>query len=176
MTRRNGLHPDTILEHVGRDPAKNLGIVNPPVYHASTVIFPSLKTLLETRVDRASTRLCPMWTSGRFWSHAARQARIHSACACVRQACAVRATPCRYRRGHRNSRLSMLSSSPVQAPPRCRPRLPRPECPEMYFVAAWITTSTPCASGWKKMGDAQVLSISTVAPCFLATRVIAGTS
>ena len=54
MTRRNGLHPDTILEHVGRDPAKNFGIVNPPVYHASTVIFPSLKTLLETRVDRAS--------------------------------------------------------------------------------------------------------------------------
>jgi cystathionine beta-lyase/cystathionine gamma-synthase len=53
MTRRNGLHPDTILEHVGRDPAKNFGIVNPPVYHASTVIFPSLKTLLETRVDRA---------------------------------------------------------------------------------------------------------------------------
>ena len=54
MTRRNDLHPDTILEHVGRDPAKNFGIVNPPVYHASTVIFPSLKTLLETRVDRAS--------------------------------------------------------------------------------------------------------------------------
>jgi len=54
MTRRNGLHPDTILEHVGRDRAKNFGIVNPPVYHASTVIFPSLKTLLETRVDRAS--------------------------------------------------------------------------------------------------------------------------
>jgi len=54
MTDRNGLHLDTILEHTGRDPAKNFGIVNPPVYHASTVIFPSLKTLLETRVDRAS--------------------------------------------------------------------------------------------------------------------------
>ena len=52
MTSRNGLHLDTILEHTGRDPAKNFGIVNPPVYHASTVIFPSLKTLLETRVDR----------------------------------------------------------------------------------------------------------------------------
>lgn len=54
MTRKNDFHPDTILEQVGRDPAKNFGIVNPPVYHASTVIFPSLKTLLETRVDRAS--------------------------------------------------------------------------------------------------------------------------
>ena len=54
MTRKNGFHPDTILEQVGRDPAKNFGIVKPPVYHASTVIFPSLKTLLETRVDRAS--------------------------------------------------------------------------------------------------------------------------
>jgi cystathionine beta-lyase len=54
MTRRQGHHLDTILEHTGRDPARNFGIVNPPVYHASTVIFPSLKTLLETRIDRAS--------------------------------------------------------------------------------------------------------------------------
>jgi cystathionine beta-lyase len=45
---------DTMLEHAGRDPAKNYGIVNPPVYHASTVIFPTLETLLETRRDRAS--------------------------------------------------------------------------------------------------------------------------
>jgi cysteine-S-conjugate beta-lyase len=54
MTRRHGHHLDTILEHTGRDPARNFGIVNPPVYHASTVIFPSLKALLETRLDRAS--------------------------------------------------------------------------------------------------------------------------
>jgi hypothetical protein len=54
MTGRNGHHLDTILEHTGRDPAKNFGIVNPPVYHASTVIFPTLKALLETRADRAS--------------------------------------------------------------------------------------------------------------------------
>jgi cysteine-S-conjugate beta-lyase len=53
MASRQSLHFDTILEHTGRDPAKNFGIVNPPVYHASTIIFPSLKTLLETRVDRA---------------------------------------------------------------------------------------------------------------------------
>jgi cystathionine beta-lyase len=45
---------DTVLEHAGRDPAGNHGIVNPPVYHASTVIFSSLEALLETRRDRAS--------------------------------------------------------------------------------------------------------------------------
>jgi len=28
MTGRNGHHLDTILEHTGRDPAKNFGIVN----------------------------------------------------------------------------------------------------------------------------------------------------
>jgi cystathionine beta-lyase len=54
MTRRQGHHLDTVLEHSGRDPGKNFGIVNPPVYHASTVIFPSLATLIATRADRAS--------------------------------------------------------------------------------------------------------------------------
>jgi cysteine-S-conjugate beta-lyase len=43
-----------MLEHAGRDPASNFGIVNPPVYHASTIIFPTLAALLETRRDRAS--------------------------------------------------------------------------------------------------------------------------
>ncbi len=33
---------DTILTSAGRDPASNHGIVNPPVYHASTIIFPSV--------------------------------------------------------------------------------------------------------------------------------------
>ena len=54
MTSRRGHHLDTVLEHSGRDPGRNFGIVNPPVYHASTVIFPSLETLLATRIDRAS--------------------------------------------------------------------------------------------------------------------------
>jgi len=54
MTRRQGHHLDTVLEHSGRDPGKNFGIVNPPVYHASTVIFPSLATLIATRADRAT--------------------------------------------------------------------------------------------------------------------------
>lgn len=33
---------DTILTVAGRDPGSNHGVVNPPVYHASTIIFPSL--------------------------------------------------------------------------------------------------------------------------------------
>lgn len=44
----------TVIGHAGRDPAKNFGVVNPPVYHASTIVFPTLEALLETRRDRAS--------------------------------------------------------------------------------------------------------------------------
>jgi cysteine-S-conjugate beta-lyase len=54
MILKNGHHVDTVLEHTGRDPTNNFGIVNPPVYHASTILFPSLEALLETRIDRAS--------------------------------------------------------------------------------------------------------------------------
>lgn len=48
------LKRDTQLLHAGRDPDANFGVVNPPVYHCSTVIFKSLDELLETRRDRAS--------------------------------------------------------------------------------------------------------------------------
>ena len=33
---------DTLLVHSGRHPEENFGIVNPPVYHASTVTFPTM--------------------------------------------------------------------------------------------------------------------------------------
>lgn len=36
---------DTTLNHAGRDPRANHGIVNPPVYHCSTVLFPTLAEL-----------------------------------------------------------------------------------------------------------------------------------
>jgi cystathionine beta-lyase len=45
---------DTLLVHAGRAPEQHHGIVNPPVYHCSTVLFDSLEQLLETRRDRAS--------------------------------------------------------------------------------------------------------------------------
>lgn len=33
---------DTILTHSGRHPLENHGVVNPPVYHASTILFPTM--------------------------------------------------------------------------------------------------------------------------------------
>ncbi|EWY41770.1 cystathionine beta-lyase [Skermanella stibiiresistens SB22] len=39
--------PDTILTHAGSDPRSNHGIVNPPVYHASTVLFPTVAAMNE---------------------------------------------------------------------------------------------------------------------------------
>ncbi|WP_420547463.1 cystathionine beta-lyase [Curvivirga sp.] len=36
-------HDDTVLTHAGRKPFENKGIVNPPVYHASTILFPTLE-------------------------------------------------------------------------------------------------------------------------------------
>src|SRR5665213_127959 len=34
--------PDTLLAHAGRHPEQNHGVVNPPVYHASTILHPSV--------------------------------------------------------------------------------------------------------------------------------------
>ena len=34
--------PDTVLATAGRDPDNNFGIVNPPVYHASTILSPTM--------------------------------------------------------------------------------------------------------------------------------------
>ncbi|HEY4134691.1 MAG TPA: cystathionine beta-lyase [Alphaproteobacteria bacterium] len=39
------LKPDTLLTTLGRDSAAHHGIVNPPVYHASTITFPSVAAL-----------------------------------------------------------------------------------------------------------------------------------
>jgi cystathionine beta-lyase len=38
-------NPETVLVHAGRDPFANHGVVNPPVYHASTIVFPTLADL-----------------------------------------------------------------------------------------------------------------------------------
>jgi cystathionine beta-lyase len=37
--------PDTVIVNAGRDPAANHGVVNPPVYHASTILFPTVEAL-----------------------------------------------------------------------------------------------------------------------------------
>ncbi|TNE37695.1 MAG: cystathionine beta-lyase, partial [Alphaproteobacteria bacterium] len=44
---------ETKLVVAGRDPEANFGIVNAPVYHASTILYPSLKALKETHAARA---------------------------------------------------------------------------------------------------------------------------
>ena len=36
---------DTVLVTAGRDPEHNHGVVNPPVYHASTIVFPTVAAL-----------------------------------------------------------------------------------------------------------------------------------
>jgi cystathionine beta-lyase len=52
MTRRSSASqpPEdaaTLLAHAGCDPAANHGIINPPVYHASTIVSPTLAALEE---------------------------------------------------------------------------------------------------------------------------------
>ncbi len=43
---------DTLLAHAGRAPEENFGIVNPPVYHASTVLHPTVAALEEAGRNR----------------------------------------------------------------------------------------------------------------------------
>ncbi|MBM3952136.1 MAG: cystathionine beta-lyase [Rhodospirillales bacterium] len=45
MKKKKSRRRDTVLAHAGRDPTANHGIVNPPVYHASTVVFPTVAKL-----------------------------------------------------------------------------------------------------------------------------------
>ncbi|HYL47790.1 MAG TPA: PLP-dependent transferase, partial [Stellaceae bacterium] len=44
--------PDTLLTHAGRDPAHNFGVVNPPVYHASTIIHQTVAELEKAQKNR----------------------------------------------------------------------------------------------------------------------------
>ncbi len=40
---------DTLIVTLGRDPDANFGVVNPPVYHASTILYPTFKALKERK-------------------------------------------------------------------------------------------------------------------------------
>jgi cysteine-S-conjugate beta-lyase len=44
--------PDTLLAHAGRDPARNFGVVNPPVYHASTILHQTVADLEKAQQNR----------------------------------------------------------------------------------------------------------------------------
>lgn len=41
----NNLSPSSLLVTAGRHPERHKGVVNPPVYHASTILFPTLRDL-----------------------------------------------------------------------------------------------------------------------------------
>jgi cysteine-S-conjugate beta-lyase len=43
---------DTLLTHAGNRPRENFGIVNPPVYHASTILFPTVAAMEKAYADR----------------------------------------------------------------------------------------------------------------------------
>ncbi len=49
--RRGGGRMHTRIVHKGNDPASLGGMVNPPVYHGSTVVFPTLAALEQSRID-----------------------------------------------------------------------------------------------------------------------------
>lgn len=42
---RDGLSPETLASHLGRDSRRHLGAVNTPVYRASTILFPTVADL-----------------------------------------------------------------------------------------------------------------------------------
>ena len=44
MTSKKSSRRDTIITHAGRDPARFDGVVNTPVFRASTVLFPDVAT------------------------------------------------------------------------------------------------------------------------------------
>lgn len=45
MNDKRYYNTETVLAHSGRNPSANHGVVNPPVYHASTIVFPTLDEL-----------------------------------------------------------------------------------------------------------------------------------
>ncbi len=48
------LRDDTLLSHAGNHPERNHGIINPPVYHASTVLFPTVAAMERALKDKLS--------------------------------------------------------------------------------------------------------------------------
>jgi cysteine-S-conjugate beta-lyase len=51
MTKRP-LKDETLLAHAGNRPRENFGIVNPPVYHASTILYPTVAAMERAFKDK----------------------------------------------------------------------------------------------------------------------------
>src|SRR6266568_358873 len=60
--RPRNYRKDTLLTHVGRNPEANHGVVNPPVYHASTI-------LSENMAEWEAKRAAPPFTGVRYGLH-----------------------------------------------------------------------------------------------------------
>jgi len=45
------MQEDTKITHAGRDPMAHSGAVNPPVYHASTILFPTMDSYVGRSAD-----------------------------------------------------------------------------------------------------------------------------
>src|ERR1700743_2932917 len=60
--RPRNYQQDTLLTHVGRNPEANHGVVNPPVYHASTILS---KNMAEWEAKRAA----PPFSGVRYGLH-----------------------------------------------------------------------------------------------------------
>jgi cystathionine beta-lyase len=45
MPERRPMKDDTVIAVAGRDPEHNFGVVNPPIYRASTILYPSVEAL-----------------------------------------------------------------------------------------------------------------------------------
>lgn len=50
MSEKKFSRPETTIVTAGRDPEANFGVVNPPVYHASTILYPTLQSLKKREV------------------------------------------------------------------------------------------------------------------------------
>ncbi len=50
--RSKSKKPDTLITHAGRAPEANHGVVNPPVYHASTILYPTVTALEAAQRNR----------------------------------------------------------------------------------------------------------------------------
>ena len=56
---KDGMRPQTRIVHAGSHSEKQKGAVNPPVYRASTVIFPTVAAMREAieKIGRHTTEL-----------------------------------------------------------------------------------------------------------------------
>ncbi|HTO67341.1 MAG TPA: PLP-dependent transferase, partial [Bradyrhizobium sp.] len=54
MPDKKNYATDTLLTHAGNHPELNHGIVNPPVYHASTILFPTIEKMEQAQKERLS--------------------------------------------------------------------------------------------------------------------------